>query len=345
MSPPSQHPPRPRIDAWTHAIPKPHFDRISELATGPHTRLLNALVHVPGLSEIDGRFRVMDRFGDYTQVLTPVPGLHLNLAVTNAALSTDMVRIYNDEMAGWVAEYPDRFRGFAALLPMHDPEEALRELDRLPQLGALGVQIETNINGIPLDDSRFEPFFARMAELDRAIWVHPFRSPVMADFSTEKVSRYAMSQALGWPYETGVCLSRIVFAGYLERYPRLRIIGHHGGGMVPHFSGRLGKYLEIWGPKLDGELAHALESLCKPLLDYFRMLYVDTAMNGAKHAVTCIVDFFGADHVLFATDTPFDPEPGSFVRDAIEDVEALPIDNAQREAILIGNSLRVLGLP
>jgi predicted TIM-barrel fold metal-dependent hydrolase len=290
------------------------------------------------------RFRIMDEFGDYTQVLTPVPGLHLNLALANPTLASEMVRACNDEMSELVRRHPDRFRGFAGLLPLHAPEEALIELDRVIQLGALGVQIETNVNGVPLDDSRFESVFARLSELDRPVWIHPFRSPLMADYPTEKVSRYAMSQALGWPYETAVCLSRLVFAGHLDRYPTLRVVGHHGGGMIPQFSGRLGPYLEIWGPKLDEELGAALKSLSKPLLEYFRMFYVDTAMNGAKHAVACVVEFFGAGHVLFATDTPFDPEPGMFVRETIADVEALNVNNEECRQILMENALKVLGL-
>jgi aminocarboxymuconate-semialdehyde decarboxylase len=115
--------------------------------------------------------------------------------------------------------------------------------------------------------------------------------------------------------------------------------------MVPQFSGRLGRYLEIWGPKLDEELGAALKSLSKPLLEYFRMFYVDTAMNGAKHAVACVVEFFGAGHVLFGTDTPFDPEPGMFVRDTIADVDALNVDNEECRQIVKENAIEVLGLP
>ena len=333
-----------KIDAWSHAIPRTHLDRLSNLPEGPHSATLKAIMSAPELFDTDARFRTMDRFGDYTQVLTPVPALHLAIAATDPLLALRLVERANDEMADLAARHRDRFRGYAAVLPMHDPDRALVELERVLKAGALGVQVETNIGGVPLDDSRFESLFARMADAKRPIWIHPFRLPSMPDYGTEKTSRYAMSQALGWPYETAVTLSRLVFTGVLERFPTLRIIGHHGGGMIPHFSGRLGRYLEVWGPRIDPDLATVLPELKKPLLDYFRMFYVDTALNGAEHGVRCVVDFFGADHVLFGTDTPFDPAPGEFVRDTIADVEALDVKNSQRDSIFRGNALRVLGI-
>ena len=333
-----------KVDAWSHAVPKPYLDRLAALQPGPHNPILKLLMSVPALSNMDVRFRTMDRFGNYSQVLTPMPGLHLTLAIGDPKLADDLVRLSNDGLAEFVTKYPDRFKGFAGLLPMYDPDQALIELDRLLKLNALGIQIETNINGVPLDDPRFEPLFARMAALERPIWIHPVRSPLSPDYSSEKTSRFAISTALGWPYETSVALSRLVFSGHLERHPKLRIIGHHGGGMIPHFSGRLGHYLETWGPKMDPELGTALQSLKKPLLDYFRMFYVDTAMNGAKQAVACVVEFFGPEHVLFGTDTPFDPEEGRFVQNTIADVESLSAGQSTRKRIYDGNALRVLGI-
>jgi aminocarboxymuconate-semialdehyde decarboxylase len=332
-----------KVDAWSHAVPKAYLDLLAALRPGPQSSILKLLMSVPALSNMDVRFRTMDRFGNYTQVLTPMPGLHLTLAMGDRKLADDLVRLSNDGLAEFVTKYPGRFKGFAGLLPMYDPDQSLLELDRLTKLGALGVQIETNINGVPLDDPRFEPLFARMAALERPIWIHPVRSPLTPDYASEKNSRFAISTALGWPYETSVALSRLVFSGHLERHPKLRVIGHHGGGMVPHFSGRLGHYLETWGPKMDPEFGTALQSLKKPLLDYFRMFYVDTAMNGAKHAVACVVEFVGPEHVLFGTDTPFDPQDGTFVQDTIADIQSLP-GQSTRKRLYNGNALRVLGI-
>ena len=119
----------------------------------------------------------------------------------------------------YVTKYPDRFKGFAGLLPMNDTGQALIGLDRLVKMGALGIQIESNINGVPLDDPRFESLFARMADLGRPIWIHPVRSRLTPDYSSEKTSRYAISTALGWPYETSVALPELPIWGYRRGQP------------------------------------------------------------------------------------------------------------------------------
>jgi aminocarboxymuconate-semialdehyde decarboxylase len=157
-------------------------------------------------------------------------------------------------------------------------------------------------------------------------------------------SRYVLWQTFGWPYETTICLARLIIAGYLDRYPGLRIIAHHGGGMIPHFAGRIRQFLEYEGPMSDPSLGVALQVLKKPPLEYFKMLYVDTALFGAKHAMHCVLDFFGVDHVLFGTDMPFDPEQGpGFVRDTIADIEALSLNESALQRVFEGNARQMLG--
>ena len=334
-----------KIDAWSHILPKPYLDRLDAITSGPGVGMLRRLAANHCLSDLEVRWRVMDRFPDYVQILTPVPSENLTVALGNSALAQDLVPRANDAMAELVVKFPDRFAGFAAMLPMRAPDQALIELDRaITQLGALGVQIETNINGVPLDDPRYEAFFARMAMLDRLIWVHPARTSAWPDYPTEATSKYALWQVFGWPYETTICLSRLVFSGHLERYPTLRILAHHGGGMIAHFAGRIGPFLQQV-PRLDESLGVALESLGKPPIEYYKMFYVDTALFGAKHAVDCVVDFFGVDHVLFGTDTPFDPEQGpGFIRDTIADIDALALNEAERQRIYEGNARRLLSV-
>jgi aminocarboxymuconate-semialdehyde decarboxylase len=231
---------------------------------------------------------------------------------------------------------------------MNDPDAAVREAERACRdLRALGVQIFTNVNGHPLDEPRFAPLFARMAELDRAIWVHPARGATHPDYTVEDRSRFELWWVFGWPYETAIFMSRLIFAGVLDLHPGLRILTHHGGGLVPHLAGRIGPGLDQLGARTpDEDLAAGGRSLRKRPYDYYRMFYGDTALFGAAHAVRCAIEFFGVDHILFGTDMPFDPERGpQFVRETIANLESLDLTAGDRLRIYEGNARVVLRIP
>jgi uncharacterized protein len=248
-------------------------------------------------------------------------------------VAADFARLANDEMAELVVRHPDRFAGFAAALPLNDVDASLEEMDRsAAELGALGFQLFTNVSGVPLDDPRFDPLLGAAERLDRAFWLHPTRNAAWADYPTEQRSDYGLWWSLGWPYETAAALSRLVYSGRMEAHPRLKVIAHHGAGMVPHFPSRL-----AMGPGA----RQVGKSLPRPPLDYFRRFYADTALFGAAHAVRCVLDFFGADHVLFGTDMPLGPP--SATADTIADLESLGLPDADLASVFSGNAARVLG--
>jgi predicted TIM-barrel fold metal-dependent hydrolase len=307
--------------------------------------LLKRVRAIPILHDLDVRFRVMERFGEYAQVLTlahpPIEQLG------PPALTRELARLANDCLAELVAKHPDRFLGFAAGLPMNDPDGAAAELARaIDDLGALGAQVHTNANGVPLDDPRFEPLFAALAAARRALWVHPARNANWPDYPTERTSKYEIWWTFGWPYETAVFMARVALAGHLDRWPNLVILTHHGGGLVPHFAGRIGPGLDQLGARTpDEDLTAVARRLKKRPYDYFRMFYADTALFGARHAVECALEFFGPGHVLFGTDMPFDPEKGpGFIRDTIANLDALEVTDDVRRALYEGNARRLLRL-
>jgi predicted TIM-barrel fold metal-dependent hydrolase len=287
----------------------------------------------------------MDSFDEYQQVLSiATPPIEVYSAGRDAV---DLARIANDGMAELVARHPDRFPAFVAALPLNDPEATLTELHRsIGPLGARGVQIFSNINGRPLDAPEFLPLFDSMAVYDLPIWLHPFRGADISDYASESRSQFEIWWALGWPYETSVAMARLVFAGLFDRHPNLKIITHHMGAMAPYFEGRLGPGLDQLGVRTsDQDLGAVLKRLRKRPLDYFRMFYADTAVFGAYDATVCGLAFFGADHVLFASDAPFDPERGPmFIRETIRILDRLPMSDADRERIYWRNAVDLLKL-
>jgi uncharacterized protein len=329
-----------KIDAFAHILPPSYAQRLESLTAGPVSdRILGYRPWIredPALIDLDARWRTLDPFGDYRQVLTlAVPPLD---ELGGPALARDLARAANDEVAGLVTRYPDRFAGFSAALPMSDPDAAAAELSRaMTDLGALGAQLHTNVRGVPLDAPKFEPVFETVTRLGGALWIHPTRSEVWADYPVESRSQYGIWWSLGWPYETSVCMARLVYSGCFDRHPGLRVIAHHAGAMVPHFSGRLASPLE--DPDRDAILA----GLRDEPMSYFRRFYTDTALFGAAHAVHCAMDFFGADHLLFGTDMPLGGP--TVIADTIADIEALGLPEAETAAIFAGNATRVLRIP
>lgn len=335
-----------RIDIFCHILPKPYFDRMVTQKTSESIFLQKRVSRIPILVDLDERFRVMDRFAPYSQILSiPAPPIE-DLGGPNE--TPELARLANDSMAELCARYPDRFPGFIASLPLNHPEASLEETKRaVDQLGARGIQFFTNVNGKPLDLPEFEPLFAAMAGRDLPIWIHPHRTATFADYATEKTSEYEMWWVFGWPYETSIAMARIVFAGIFDRHPNVKIITHHGGGMVPHFSGRIGPGLDQLGARTpEGEgMGKVRHSLKRRPFDYFKMFYADTAMFGSVHATRCALEFFGVEHMLFASDMPFDPEKGpGYIRETIAVLDALALDPTTRKSIDEGNARRLLHL-
>jgi hypothetical protein len=169
----------------------------------------------------------MDQFGDYRQVISMAsPPLE---AFGGPDVTPGLARVANDAMAELVIRYPDRFAGFIACLPMNHPAEAERELHRaLRDLGARGVQIFSNVNGLPLDRDEFRFLFAVMSAYDLPIWLHPARGSNFPDYLTEDRSLYEIWWTLGWPYETSVAMARLAFSGQAENSAAANAAGNAG---------------------------------------------------------------------------------------------------------------------
>lgn len=331
------------IDVFPHIFPRPYKEWLEKVAPAGLAKR-KRILGIPVLMDLDERFRIMDRYEGYTQVLT-LSGPLEDLAGPD--LSPELAKVANESMAEIVEKYPDRFPAFVASLPMNNPEAAVKEIDRaINQLGATGVQIYTNVNGRPLDEPEFSPIFERMAALGLPIWLHPARSPAFADYPTETRSRYDLWWAFGWPYDTTIAMGRLVFSGLFDRLPDLKIIVHHLGAMLPYFEGRAGAGLDQLGARTDyPEDIAAFRRLKKRPLEYFHMFFGDTAVSGSCAAIACGLAFFGADRVLFGTDMPYDPEQGpGFIRDTIAAIEQIHATPEEKAKIFEGNARRLLRL-
>ena len=337
-----------KLDIFNHVYPTQFYDLFMKIAPA-YKDIGKRMRNIPMLADLDVRFRVMDTFGDdYQQVFSlPTPPIEVFARNFERGIALDLARAANDGMAELVERYPDRFPGFVAALPLNDPDAAVGELRRaVDDLGARGFQITSNIVGKPITAPEFLPLFEAMAKYDLPIWMHPFRGPEFPDYQTEDRSQFEIWWTFGWPYDTSVAMARLVFAGYFDRFPNLKIIAHHMGAMIPYFEGRVGPGWDQLGSRTsDIDYTAVLKSLKKRPLDYFKMFYADTALFGAYEATVCGLRFFGVDRVLFASDAPFDPEKGPmYIRETIKIVDRLEISDADREKIYWRNASALLKL-
>lgn len=323
------------IDIFTHVLPRDFTSALERM--GSRFGLVKRLMEVRELHDLERRFRTMDEIGDYRQVVAlPNPPIE---DFADPSQGAELARIGNDGMAELVGRHPDRFAGFVAALSMTDMEACLGEAERaIETLGAVGIQIFTNVKGKPLDAPAFQPLFAAMARYDRPIWLHPARTSETTDYAAEPRSRYELWWCFGWPYDTSVAMARLVFSGLFDRHPKLDIITHHLGGMVPYFDKRIERGLAVLGSRTrEEDYSGVLGSLKRPHLDYFKMFHADTALFGASHGLACGIDFFGPGNVVFASDAPFGP-----IADTRDAIEAGDLDATSRAAIFRGNAERLL---
>jgi uncharacterized protein len=332
------------IDVFNHFMPRAYLDRLQDLIPGH--MVLASFPRLETLWNIEARLALLDEFDGLQQVLSLAnPPLEL---IAPPDKSPDLARLANDSLAEVCRRHPDRFPAFIASLPMNNVEATLAEIDRaLDALGARGIQVFTNVAGKPLSGPEFRPIFERMAARGLPVWVHPMRGPNFPDYASEQASEAEIWFSFGWPYETTACMTRLIYSRLFDELPDLKIITHHMGGMIPYFAGKIDLgFRQIFFGTPERNPAAEDAGLQRRPMDYYKMLYADTALGGELEPTRCGHAFFGTSSCLFATDAPFDPERGrGLIRSTIKAVEALPISAAEREKIFAGNARALLNLP
>jgi aminocarboxymuconate-semialdehyde decarboxylase len=314
------------IDGFSHFLPESFSEALISAYPTDELKELSGLDY---FADLENRVRVLDKFKIDKQVLTLArPNIWINMP---KEIALKMTSIANDALAKAQKEFPDRFISVGAL-PMLG-EEFMPEFDRcLGDLGLAGIQIFSNIGGRFLDDSEFRWFFSKANSTKNPVWIHP---QVQREWSQE----FGLDKILGWLFDTSIVLCRLVFSGVLEEYPDLRIITHHMGAMIPHFSERIKGTYE--GSEMFPRAGFA--SLPNDPLDYFRRLYADTVLNGSVHAFECGYKFFGPDHIVFATDYPFGPRKGErWIEGALHQIKTASLPASEKDQILGGNLQRLL---
>jgi aminocarboxymuconate-semialdehyde decarboxylase len=280
-------------------------------------------VVVRGHRDLDERLRVMDDAGIDVQVISlTTPGVHIEEPARGIALA----RLANDEFAAAAERHAGRFAPLAAL-PLQDPAASVEELERAIGIGHRGVLLFSNINGRSLDDDAYFPLFSSIAELGVPAFIHPTNPSPLG-----QLEDYRLTALMGFQFDTTAAVTRLIFAGVLERLPALNVVVGHLGGTIPFLAERIERGYEVY--------PECRERISRPPSEYFRRIFIDT-VNFNPAALRLGLDFAGADRIVFGTDYPHQV---GYIDRALAAVAGMPVGPDERAAILGGNAARLLAL-
>lgn len=317
------------VDFSTHLI-SPEVGKIlvkkPYYAPSTETRGKYQVRYPPEQADLKVRLGVMERNNIDMQLLSQTTPVLLGFDAGEAAT---ICRLSNDSIAEMCSACPDRFVG-CAIVSLLDVDSALEELDRtVLELGFRCVTISTNQNGRGLDSPEYYPFYERVAKLDIPIFLQPtnWEGYPLVDVETGN-----LMGVFGWPFDTSQAVWRLIFGGVLDKFPTLKVVTHHLGGMFPYYKNRVLSYSRL------------SERLSRSLTSYFEQIYGDTAINGGPmESFMCGYAFFGADRMLFGSDYPFGRE-STIIGDNVQCIKNMPIPEGEKEKILGGNAKRILKL-
>jgi aminocarboxymuconate-semialdehyde decarboxylase len=318
------------IDIAAHHIPKP-IQRM--FAANPYFSKSATYPFPPGNADPEVRLGLMEKYGIDMQALlahnwiTPP----VRKAFTDEE-QEQLRRISNVENFALCRAYPKRFVNICAV-SLLNMEFALDELRRsIEELDCRAVSVATNHQGKGIDSPEFSPFFDKLVEHDLPLYLHPTdwedRYPLV-----DMAEGWRMMHVFGWPFDTTQAVWRLIFGGVLDRHPELKVVTHHLGALFPFFSRRV----EVNARMYLGS------SLRKPISEYWRNIYGDTAVDGTRAAYACGYEFFGQDRMLFGTDYPYGLEEGEdFIRENLAGICEMTVSDEIREKILSGNARKLL---
>lgn len=299
---------------WQHAAGSGPVFKVGPLATGPVG---------PRFTDLDARLAAMDAQGVAVHALSLSQPM---LYWAGRALGEKLAATFNEALAAAHAAHPARFVGLATL-PLHEPDLALREAERVAKLpGIRGVYAATRINERELSDPAFFPVYERLEALGLPLFLHP-----VFVLAPERLAKFYLTNLLGNPFESAIAAAHLIFGGVLDRFPGLEVVLPHAGGAFPWL---------VWRLRRGWEKREDLRKLSRSPAEYLRRFHYDT-IGYADEVIDYLARVVGPDRILMGSDYCFpiaDERP-------VESVTRHPaLDDAAKRAITEGNARRLLRL-
>lgn len=332
------------IDAHSHGFHRDYVEKLADAGGDWARKKIDGLLarlqeQKPHAYDVKLRVEQLDRYGIDLQVVTSIFSMDSNFTPGDSTVALRYARTLNECMAKFMEDSKGRLIG-GGTVPLDSLEQGgLQEMERaIKTLGLKAINLPSHVGGKPLDSPEYEAFWAKAAETGVAVYIHPADPLGHRDRPYE--GGYDLTHNFGWPFETELALSRLVFSGLMERYPEIKVVSHHLGGGIPFFWGRI---VETYDPENQEQLIGRV--LDKPLFEYFSRFYYDTAVGGSAAAVRCAHEVFGAERLVFATDAPFGPGGGeSRLANYPDVIRSLGLPEEDNEKIFSGNARQIFNL-
>lgn len=314
----------PVIDVHTHMLNKDWFELLRR--NGKPRYEVRKSMDAPEGIFLDGApfMTPMPGHFDYAERIRQMNAAKVDLAVVSLTCpnvywggpetSLEAAKIVNDDMASGQAAYPDRIR-FIASLPWEYPDLAVAELERACDRGALGVIALANINGRSLTDPHFAPIWQELDRRALPVLVHPTAPPGTPELD---LRIYNLIASVGFMFDTTLAVARMIFDGFFDRYPHLKLIAAHGGAALPYLAGRL----EICFNNMNAARAR----ISRPPSEYLGHIYYDSVVYRQEALALC-ANVGGSDHVMYGSDYPHNIGD---MKGCLERVDNLPAGQRQK---------------
>ena len=273
---------------------------------------------------------------DYEKRITAMNDARVDMAVLTLTcpnvywggpeISLKAAQVMNDDMARAQAQWPDRLR-FMASLPWQYPDKAVAELERACAKGAVGIIVLANVNGESLTDAKFAPIWQAIDRRGLPVLMHPTAPPGMPDMDMRV---YNLIASVGFMFDTTLAVARMIFDGFFDTYPNLKLIASHAGAALPYLVGRLDICFE--------NMNACRVKIDRPPAEYLRRIYYD-AVTYRQESLNLCVEVGGADKVMYGSDYPHNIGD---MKGCLSRIDALP--EAQSKAVRSGNAMRIFKL-
>jgi aminocarboxymuconate-semialdehyde decarboxylase len=278
-------------------------------------KVINHPLEAPALlwSNVGDRLAHMDKSGVDVEALSINP--YWYRAERDAA--EQLIRIQNEQLAGFCASHPDRFVGFATAALQY-PDLAAQQIEHaVKRMGFKGVGVAGSCAGQDLADPKFHPFWQKCEELGVLVFMHPLGTREL-----EPSGRLA------------IALSHLIFEGTLDRFPGLKICAAHGAGFLASYAHRSDAVLSVFPNRV------GTPPKKKPT-EYLRngQIMADTIMFTGE-AVKHLINEMGVENVVMGTDYPFPWNTAP-----VDHILSIPdITDADKIAILGGTLQKIMGI-